>query len=337
MSHSLETKVQVVILMAKYESPVMVIRELRRRGTTNIPERRTVTSIYQKFLETGSVGDRAHTGRPSTITEDKAQEIQQILDDEPMNSVRTVAREANISKYQTHQIMRDIIGYKPYMMHSVQQLYDDDMDICVEMSEHLILILEDQRNDGNIFFPDESTFYVSGVVNKHNCRIWTPTNPFITIESAMKSPKVNVWCAMSNKQIIGPYFFEDETANRQNYLQMLKNYFFPIMQRKRLHNKMIFQQDGAPPHFSKEVRAWLNDKFNGRWIGRDDPISWAPRSPDLTPLDFFLWGYIKPKVYKTKVNDIAELKERIEQEIKGIKKETLENVFDGVVKRLRSM
>ena len=67
MSHSLETKIQVVILMAKYESPVMVIRELQRRGTTNIPERRAITSIYQKFLETGSVGDRAHTGRLSTI------------------------------------------------------------------------------------------------------------------------------------------------------------------------------------------------------------------------------------------------------------------------------
>ena len=48
--------------------------------------------------------------------------------------------------------MRNFIGYKPYMMHSVQQLYDEDMDLRVEMSEHLILILEDQRNDGNIFF-----------------------------------------------------------------------------------------------------------------------------------------------------------------------------------------
>ena len=55
MSHSLETKIQVAILMAKYESPVMVIRELQRRGTTNIPERHAITSIYQKFLDTSSV------------------------------------------------------------------------------------------------------------------------------------------------------------------------------------------------------------------------------------------------------------------------------------------
>ena len=68
------------------------------------------------------------------------------------------------------------------------------------------------------------------------------------------------------------------------------------MQRQRLNNKMIFQQDGVPLHFSKKVRAWLNEKFNGRWIGRGGPNSWASRSPDLTPLDFFLWGYIKTKV-----------------------------------------
>ena len=95
---------------------------------------------------------------------------------------------------------------------------------------------------------------------------------------------------MSNKQIIGLYFFEDETVNRQCYLQMLKNDFYPIMQRKRLNTKMIFRQDGVPPHFSKEVRAWLNEKLNGGWIGRGGPISWAPRSPDLKPLDFFSMG-----------------------------------------------
>ena len=70
------------------------------------------------------------------------------------------------------------------------------------------------------------------------------------------------------------------------------------------------------------------------WIGRGDSISWAPRSPDLTSLDFFLSSYIKTKVYKTKVNDISDLKEMIEQEMKVMKKETLENVFDSHVKRL---
>ena len=52
---------------------------------------------------------------------------------------------------------------------------------------------------------------------------------------------------------------KNETVNRQNYLQMLKNYFYPTMQRKRLNNKMIFQQDDAPPIFPKFVHGWMKN------------------------------------------------------------------------------
>ena len=92
---------------------------------------------------------------------------------------------------------------------------------------------------------------------------------------------------MSEDQIFGPYFFEDSTVDGDNYLEMLKSYFFPTLQKKRLTKQIIFQQDGAPPHYSLEVRNWLNEKFPGKWIGRRGPIEWAPRSPDLTPPIYF--------------------------------------------------
>lgn len=38
--------------------------------------------------------------------------------------------------------------------------------------------------------------------------------------------------------------------------------------------------------------------FPDWWIGRDGPINWPPRSPDISPLDFFLWGYVKDIVYQ---------------------------------------
>jgi len=193
--------------MAKFESPIMVIRELRRQGAAEIPERHTITSIYQRFLENGSVEDRTRSGRPSTITEDTINEVEEALNREPQTSLRKIAREMNISKDKTHRIIRDIIGFKPYMMKCTQELYDEDMDLRVEMAERLIPLLEDPANDGNVFFSDESRFYVSGMVNKHNCRIWAASNPFVTVEAAMNSPKINVWCAMSNNQIIGPSFF----------------------------------------------------------------------------------------------------------------------------------
>jgi len=35
---------------------------------------------------------------------------------------------------------------------------------------------------------------------------------------------------------------------------------------------------------------------------------WAPHSPDLNPLDFFLWGYAKDNVFKDCPSSLQELK-----------------------------
>ena len=53
------------------------------------------------------------------------------------------------------------------------------------------------------------------------------------MEVVVNCARVNVWCAMSKTRIIGPYFFEDETINLHNYLQLLKNYFHPILKKKK--------------------------------------------------------------------------------------------------------
>lgn len=74
---------------------------------------------------------------------------------------------------------------------------------------------------------------------------------------------------------------------------------------------MWLQNDGCPAHYGREVRAYQNLKYPGRWIGRLAPILWPPRSPDPNPLDFFYWGCIKEKVYFRPVQSLNELHERI--------------------------
>jgi hypothetical protein len=51
-----------------------------------------------------------------------------------------------------------------------------------------------------------------------------------------------------------------------------------------------FQHDGAPPHFSREVRGILDRQYPNCWIGRGGPRHWPPRFPDLNPLVFFFGG-----------------------------------------------
>ena len=64
---------------------------------------------------------------------------------------------------------------------------------------------------------------------------------------------------------------------------------FAIPQISHIPN-IIWQQDGAPPHWENIVRRYLDTQLPQRWIGRDGPLVISPRSPDLTALDFFLVG-----------------------------------------------
>ena len=72
---------------------------------------------------------------------------------------------------------------------------------------------------------------------------------------------------------------------------------------------------------------FLDATFPNRWIGRDGPTSWPPRSPDITPLDLFLWGYVKDKVFSTPVPDITNLKARITDAFATITEDMLENTW----------
>jgi len=78
----------------------------------------------------------------------------------------------------------------------------------------------------------------------------------------------------------------------------------------------------------------LDATFPNRWTGIDGPTPWSPRSPDITPLDFFLWGYVKDKVFSTPVPDITDLKARITDPFATITEDMLENTWREIDYRL---
>jgi hypothetical protein len=86
----------------------------------------------------------------------------------------------------------------------------------------------------------------------------------------------------------------------------------------------------APPHFGAIVRTALDERFPGRWIGRGGPINWPPRSPDLTPMDFFVWGYIKVIVYSEEVESLPDLRRRTTAAIAAVPVDVLSRVWGEV-------
>jgi hypothetical protein len=105
---------------------------------------------------------------------------------------------------------------------------------------------------------------------------------------------------------------------------MLKDFFWPKVLKTADYEKLYFQQDGATSHTANTVQTWLGDKFKRKFIHKD---LWPPRSPDLNPCDFFLWGHLKAKVYNPLPKSLDDLKGNIEREFKKIPKNFLNSTF----------
>lgn len=142
-----------------------------------------------------------------------------------------------------------------------------------------------------LVFTDESLFHLDGHVNKQNYRLWSAMNLNWSTEHAVHSSKVVVWCGIWREGVVGPFFF-NSTVTGDTYLKMLEEQILPELETAAMQREVcIFQQDGAPPHYASNVRAWLNNTFPGRWMDRSSPnMAWPPQSPYLTPCDFFVWG-----------------------------------------------
>jgi hypothetical protein len=65
---------------------------------------------------------------------------------------------------------------------------------------------------------------------------------------------------------------------------------------------LYFQHDRTSSYYTWLVMQHLSDTFPNWWLSHGSTIHWPPRSPELTPLDFCLWGWMKSEVYRRKVD-----------------------------------
>ena len=164
-------------------------------------------------------------------------------------------------------------------------------------------------------------------------------HPTANFEVSSDRRKLHLWGGIcGNGTLLGSYFFEN-TVNGRTYLQMLNNQAFPQICRNyniNLHeNNLWWVQDGATTHRTRPVRRRLQDVFGQRVIAMGHFVEWPARSPDLTPCDFFLWGYLKQKVYTSP--DLNDLRQRIVNEMNVLRgdHQKLHNAMQGMRNRAR--
>jgi hypothetical protein len=304
--------------------------------------RKYVLELVKKFQETGNVANKKREIEKPIVNEASEVAVLGQVHLDPTLSTRQLASVSGINRTSIQTILKKN-KFHPYKIHLVQELHEDDYDRRLQFCE---IMSERAGNDPqflfNICFSDECSFFLNGTVNRHNCRYWSDSNPRVFHEVHTQQPeKLNVWAGIFGDRLVGPFFLPGNLTG-QMYLQLLEDAIDPaltdIIENVPEYDEdhLIFQQDGAPPHYALIVRQYLDQRFLRNWIGRRGSIEWPPRSPDLSPLDFFLWGYLKSKIYKTQPASLEDLRQRIVDECRRITPEMLRNVRERFEQNLYS-
>ena len=315
------------------------------------PPKSVIHNWLTNFKAYGSVRNQnsasnyksTHSGRPKKRSAEAIELVRASVEEDPKRSVRKRAQSLNLHRNTCWRILRKDVPLYPYRIETHQVLVEADK---LKRKAMATKIVEKTANSPTflryLWTSDEAHFHLHGHVNSKNNIIWGTEKPKEVASTPLHSPKCTVWAAISMLGVIGPYFFENEdgettTVNKERYIEVLEKFRVELSrQYPGLMRKFWFQQDGAAPHTSKLALDWLKNNFGTRLVSLKTEFEWAPHSPDLSPPDFFLWGYLKEKVFQNSPQTIIELKENIRQEMQAIPASVCKNVMENFIRRLKA-
>lgn len=273
----------------------------------------TMLSATQRLRDHGQFRPRSSDrGRPPTHTVREEEEILDFFAANPSASTYDAAARFNVPQYFAWSVIHNE-GKYPFHFQRVQDIIDPDKPARVAFCNWFL------SERPLVLWTDEATFGRVGLFNTRNEHTWAYENPHeVRPHNFQHDFRVNVWAGIVGSTLLGPVFLERLTG--ETYLRFLTDTLPILLEDLPLADlrDFYYQQDGAPAHYALAVRAKLNEEYPERWIGRGGPHAWPPRSPDLTPMDFYLWGHVKSLVYSggaaenrqmliTKINEAFDL------------------------------
>lgn len=268
--------------------------------------------IEERFKLNGSVKTTRNDQKPVTENEDNAINVLAYFHAYPRSSIPAANRDLGISSSSIHRILKSHRMH-PYAEAVLQELRPGDHLRRTEFCEFMWLNIQEDGNFlSRIIWTDESKFSRGGIVNRRNKHFWATENPHVFREGHFQTNfSFNVLCIIMDNLVVHEIY--EGNLNSERYVQLLRvvvrNFVAQLPPDTR--RSCWYQLDGAPAHSTRDVYDQLTEMFQDRWIGPNGPWTWPPRSPDLTPADFHLWGRIKAQVYDTPVESEEDLLGRI--------------------------
>ena len=299
--------------------------------------RKVFSRLARRLRETGNVQPIQVPRRiRRTRIEENIINVLAYVQYDPTLSTRNISNDLGLPRTIVHEILQENKMH-PYHIVLHQALKDTDYDNRLNHCHWVLNMIRENPNFLSlILWTDEATFSSAGGVNLHNMHYWSEQNPHWMRQVEHQNRwSLNVWCGIVEGKILGPHFF-DQTLNGERFLEFLNVFLPPLLEDVSLETRrnMWFQLDGCPAHYNRNVREHLDEQYPNRIIGRGSLFPWPARSPDLTCLDFYLWGRLKDMVFQEKPTTRENMMERIRNAIRSLSRAEIEAAVFSTATRL---
>lgn len=319
--------------------PTEIHKELEKVYGCDCPGYSSVCRWVKDF-KSGSVSftDKDKSGRPrSSRTENNVQEITEFISENPHYTVRELSRLSGLSYGSVYSILTEDLGKRivcsKWIPHDLTESQKQQrLSYCKEMLAKFGP--EGPNRVQQIFTGDETWILYDEPKRKAQNKAWL--SPGETKPTVIKQP----W---RPKKLMYAIFFRfdglldavpvprGQTVTAQWYTNDCLPKVFKALQMKRpvkKQSELFILHDNARPHVSSLTTRFLEEK-NVRILPH------PPYSPDLSPSDFWLFGFLKEKLAGLHFNDDNELHQVVLTTLNNIPKKEWQKTFDKLLERFQ--
>jgi transposase len=294
----------------------------------------TVKRIKQKYHKTGSVKDKARSGRPRKTTprEDRVL-IRMCLANRQLNAsdirARLCASHKIVLAVRTVRLRLQKVGLSARIALKKPLLtYAHRLRRKAFALAHRDWTVEQWKQ---VLWSDESKYqlFPTGrvIVRRRTHEKWHPQCIIPTVKFGGGS--IMVWGCMSWHGV-GQLYRCRGTMNKDQYINVLQNNMIPSS--RSLFGRrgvFVFQHDNAPCHKAKQVIDFLANK-------RVNVMEWPPQSPDMNPIEH-VWEILFRKVQGMKPSNLDELWKIVEESWRAIAPEDLHTLVESMPRRVQAV
>jgi inhibitor of nuclear factor kappa-B kinase subunit alpha len=250
-------------------------------------------------------------------------QVRGTIDASPGTSMRSLAREFDVSEGTIRNVVHEDLRYKSYVMRRGQFMSQAIQDNRLLRSRMLLNKLKHPESPGELwFFSDEKNFDQDQKVNRRNDR-WLCNDPSevpTVMHTKFPASLMVLGVVSSEGHVMPPHFFEQGLRlNADGYVNVLQTVVKPWIDEVSDGRPYVVQQDSAPCHKAKKTQDWMADHFHDHVT----PNMWPPSSPDLNPLDYYVWGVVERDTNQHRHNTLGSLREAVVASMANINQDHL--------------